>query len=184
MTSVACSFEGCNKPQLSRGYCVACYARLRRTGKLPRLTPDERLFSKIEKSPDPEGCWLWTGSIAPTGYGLLRRDKRTQYAHRFMYERLVGEIPDGLVIDHLCRVRNCVNPKHLEPVTQYVNVIRGDGPKVHGSKTHCLRGHPFTEENTYVFRNGRHCRLCKRERQEKYNARKRGMLNALPLDPR
>jgi hypothetical protein len=154
---------------------VACYARLRRSGELSALTSEDRLFGKIRKSTASDGCWLWTGSTMKNGYGQLRRNGRTVLAHRYVYERYSGPIPDGLDLDHLCRVRNCVNPEHLEPVTRSVNVIRGDVPKRNGSKTHCLRGHLFDEENTYVFEGSRMCRACRRVR-----ARERRDVNASP----
>lgn len=70
-------------------------------------------------------CWKWTGAITETGYGVLQVNGRKTYAHRFVYERLIGRIPVGLVIDHLCRVRSCVNPAHMEPVTNEENLRRG-----------------------------------------------------------
>ncbi len=87
-------------------------------------------------------------------------------AHRFAYELLVGPIPDGLVIDHLCRVRHCVNPAHMEPVTRWENTLRGGSfSAVAARQTHCVNGHPFDEENTHVDRRGfRRCRACNRER--------------------
>lgn len=100
-----------------------------------------------------EDCWLYAGKLTSQGYARVQNTM----AHRAMYEAFLGSIPDGLVIDHLCRVRHCINPLHLEPVTSRVNTLRGSSVK-----THCIRGHEFTEENTlYHKRGGRNCRICK-----------------------
>jgi hypothetical protein len=91
---------------------------------------------------------------------------RVRQAHRFAWELLRGAIPDGLTLDHLCRNRRCVNPDHLEPVTAVENTMRGQAPHaINARKTHCLRGHAFDEENTYVRSDGaRICRACVRAR--------------------
>jgi hypothetical protein len=83
---------------------------------------DEKLWAKVDKTDD---CWLWTGAKTSSGYGMVSHDSGVRPVHRVVYELLVGSIPDGLVIDHLCSVRNCVNPAHLEPVTNAENVSRG-----------------------------------------------------------
>ena len=125
------------------------------------MTFKERLFNKIRKKP---GCWEWKAHISQAGYGQLKgRGKKVVYAHRAVYEMLVGPIPKGLTIDHLCRNRACVNPNHMEPVTSVENVMRGQGPfAVNARKTHCKRGHEFTGDNTYRSRKGRECRKCKK----------------------
>jgi hypothetical protein len=125
---------------------------------------EQRLWEKI--SPEPNsGCWLWTGYADPLGYGQTYVDGRVRWAHRAAYEFYVGKIPDGLVLDHKCRVPCCVNPDHLEPVTQKVNVRRG---LVYG-KTHCKLGHQFDEANTYLNpRNGsKSCKACRAMRAQK-----------------
>lgn len=127
---------------------------------------EDRFWEKVDKT-DDGGCWLWTAYTMPNGYGLfgVRRGKMI-LAHRFAYQVRVGEIPSGLVIDHLCRVRNCVNPTHLEAVTQWENVLRGAGGP-NGRKTHCPNGHEYTEENVYRrpgYPGSRYCRQCRRER--------------------
>jgi len=116
-----------------------------------------------------EECWGWTGARASEGYGRMRAAGRYFYAHRFAYELLVGPIPKGLSIDHLCRNRLCVNPNHLEAVTQRQNVLRGTGsPAINHKKTECSRGHPYTPENTYIQidhgREHRSCLTCRRAR--------------------
>lgn len=132
----------------------------------------ERLLARFEI--DEHGCWLWTSRLfTQTGYScitVLMDDGRWSptVAHRAMYMALVGPIPDGLHIDHLCRVRACVNPDHLEPVTQRENTMRGENQTARQVlQTACIHGHPFTEENTYRKPgkpNKRECRQCNRER--------------------
>ncbi len=106
-------------------------------------------------------CWAWSGFVAPNGYAQLGQ----RGAHRVAYELLVGPIPHGLQIDHLCRNRGCVNPQHMEPVTIKTNVLRGIGiTAVHAKQTHCKHGHEFTPENTrYDAKGSRCCRACARE---------------------
>ena len=110
------------------------------------------------------GCWLWIGTCSSHGYGLLQK----QYAHRISYIHFKGPIPNGLQIDHICRVRSCVNPDHLEAVTAQENKRRGEGIAVQNArKSHCISGHVFNENNTYIRthpsgRQTRQCRICKR----------------------
>lgn len=108
------------------------------------------------------GCWVW---ITGNGdYGRIRVGAEVKIAHRVAYELFVGPIPAGMQIDHLCRNRSCVNPSHLEPVTNRENTLRGVGfAAVNASKTECDHGHDYTPENTYVTPDGsRQCRECRR----------------------
>jgi hypothetical protein len=156
---------------LARGFCNAHYKRLWRTGVLEPLEerwardPEERFWEQVDKT--GEGCWLWLGCLHDFGYGMFSVRQRRVYAHRFAYELLVGPIPDGLEIDHLCRNPRCVNPEHLEPVTHAENILRGEAPSAHNArKTHWVRGHRFNRENTYVVKatGARMCRRCVKER--------------------
>lgn len=116
---------------------------------------------------DERGCWLWQGYVDRKGYGIVRWDGKSRKAHRVTYESLIGPIGDGLQIDHLCRVRNCVNPAHLEAVTMLENIARS----IPGNtlKTHCPKGHEYTPENTYTSKVGkRHCRACSAERYREW----------------
>lgn len=107
-----------------------------------------------------DGCWEWEGRVNEKGYAMYDVPGRAVKAHRYTYELLVGPIPEGLELDHLCRVRACVNPAHLEPVTHQENMRRG----AHALKTHCPHGHTYTGENLRVrsHDNGRSCRTCDR----------------------
>jgi len=144
----------------------------------------ERFLSKL--IPTEDGCWEWSGGhYQITGYTIFNLKMadgvwRPGYGHRASWELLVGPIPDGLVMDHLCRNRGCVNPDHLEPVTQRVNNLRGESRSARQATwTHCPQGHPFDEGNTYRRPSGkRECRECTRERdRQRYrrvgNRRKR-----------
>ena len=114
-----------------------------------------------------DSCWLWKGPKTNNGYGVSARFERTIVAHRRAYLELVGPIPEGMQLDHLCRVRHCVNPAHLEPVSPSENWHRSNAHQVwqtYAAQTHCKRGHEFTPENTYIrpSRSNRECRICKR----------------------
>lgn len=117
-------------------------------------------------SPEPNsGCWLWTGTISQAGYGVVNGQKRGgKFAHRLAYQVWKGPIPHGLHLDHLCRVRCCINPGHLEPVTHQENIKRGllceVSPNRARKRTHCSEGHLLDDANIYWQGNGRRCRIC------------------------
>lgn len=132
----------------------------------------ERFWSKVIRG---DGCWTWSGAhFTMTGYAIFNKKMddgvwRPTVAHRVAYEIAVGPIPDGLVIDHLCRNRGCVNPQHMEPVSRGENVLRGESQSARQARqTHCIHGHEFTPENTYRrpgAPNKRDCRVCMRRRE-------------------
>lgn len=124
------------------------------------MTADEqrRFLAKLMVG---DGCWLWFAARTPAGYGVMRVGGVPSYAHRLAYEWFVGPIPKGLHIDHLCRVRNCVRPDHLEAVTAAENRARGLLGDLGSPITHCKWGHPFSEDNTRIGGDGyRYCRAC------------------------
>lgn len=120
------------------------------------------VWSKVQKT---ETCWLWTGKLTKKGYARYGLHKPNSYAHIASYEEVNGVVPEGLELDHLCRVRHCVNPSHLEAVTHLENIRRGKSPSAfHRVKSHCYKGHPFNSDNTIVNEKGwRVCITCKRE---------------------
>ncbi len=146
----------------------------------------ERFLATVGKNgpvsdhrPDLGPCWLWLKGIdSSNGYARFR----LEWAHRVSYKIHVGAIPEGLTIDHLCRVRHCVNPAHLEAVTRVENILRGTGwSGRNAQKTHCVHGHEFTPENTYLEPQWkgrgsgvmRRCKTCNRDKRLRYyHARK------------
>lgn len=134
----------------------------------------ERFEAKIDRSGD---CWIWTGHIRPNGYGAFHVDGKLTSVHRFAYEYFVGPIPDGAHLDHLCRVRACANPAHLEPVSPRENVLRGQSPHVQlFHEDTCKRGHPLVGDNVYIWHkrpNQRGCKACRYQRVLDYQRRRR-----------
>lgn len=189
-----CSIEGCDKPHEANGLCTHHYDTWRHHGD--PLTPvrihgDDvaRFWSKVYKHGPLAGtdtlaagkgqCWLWTDTPGTRGYGAFNYaagDRRiTLRAHQYAYELLVGPVPEGLELDHLCRVHNCVNPSHLEAVTHRENILRGEGLAAKAARqTHCVNGHPFSGDNLRVNAKGhRRCRTCVYEAGKRRDARKR-----------
>lgn len=167
----ACSIDGCEERAECRGWCSMHYTRWKRTGdprpdQAPTIKNDDqaRFWARVATT---SGCWLWTGSLTSDGYGQFRWGNKNNTAHRFSFVLHGGELVDGMHLDHLCRVRECVNPAHLEQVTPRENTMRGIGPgAVNAFKDACLAGHPFDEKNTYVNSRGhRRCRACASRRE-------------------
>lgn len=118
----------------------------------------ERFWSKVKENPDT-GCWEWTASTGFYGYGQYSHKSHPTRAHRLAYMEMVGEIPDGLHLDHLCRNRCCVNPDHLDPVPQLVNMRRA-------MTTHCKNGHLRSEHSRHRPNGSRYCGTCQTHRVE------------------
>lgn len=132
----------------------------------------QRFWARVDKT---DTCWLWNRVYkGNSGYGTLSINGKETRAHRFSYETFVGPIPKGMTIDHLCRVRNCVNPEHLEPVTPRENTLRGTAPSAFNkTKTHCKKGHLFAGNNLYVNPRGdRNCKTCKAIWQKDWQIRR------------
>lgn len=173
-----CKFPGCPGLWHARGWCNVHYERWRRHGDPAGgrrnfdRTDAERFFQKVEFD-FSSGCWPWQAQIV-SGYGRFRFNGRQQPAHRWAYLKFVGPIPKGLVLDHLCRNRSCVNPAHLEAVTPAENVARG----LRRKKTHCPAGHPYDEANTRIGPTGhRFCRACvRRHRRGDYTRWRAGVM--------
>lgn len=136
------------------------------------MDTNERFWTKVAKG---DGCWLWTAGKDGKGYGAAYVNLRQVRAHRLAYELLVGPIPDNMTIDHLCRNRVCVNPAHMEVVTQGENTARSN--RIQGvayrARSCCKHGHPWTPENTYNRPDGaRICRACGLAATRRYLSRK------------
>lgn len=157
-TTSGCSVVDCSRKHYARTWCRAHYGRWIRSGQSPmtplkEMYPPGRFWSNVLFTED---CWLWKGPKWD-GYGIF--SKHHVRVHRYAYEFCVGPIPDGLTIDHLCRIRACVRPEHLEPVTHVENIKRGWA--VRPRQSHCKNGHEFTPENTYRYSISLGMRVCK-----------------------
>ena len=132
------------------------------------------LYLSLIPDRDPEKCWVWPLDRGAR-YSRVSIGNRQMKAHRLIYDALVGPIPDRLTLDHLCRNTHCVNPAHLEPVTEKVNILRGAGPPaLNARKTHCNHGHPLTGENLRPHADGkRRCRACQKVAWQLKNTRRR-----------
>jgi len=159
--------------------CHAHYQRWRTTGEVSPERPIEeagraweaRFWALVARSDQPGACWLWLGHINPNGYAQwqIAKTSKAELVHRIAYRLMYGEIDQTLQLDHLCKIRHCVNPDHLEQVTAKENNMRSTSPTAFNRlKTHCKYGHPFDVTNTlYRPNGGRACRLCKKLRRRR-----------------
>lgn len=129
------------------------------------VTTADIFVGKIQKT---DSCWFWKGHINTLGYGRIGILNKNYAAHRISYQLFKGKIPNGLTLDHLCRVRHCVNPQHLEAVTSAVNTLRGNAPSaINKRKTYCINGHELKGRNIYFYSKEksygpfRCCKLCR-----------------------
>lgn len=175
-----CRVAGCKNivgMKAAKGMCSKHYQMFLKTGDPlgttapPAIPAIDRFNNMVVRTAK---CWLWTGSMDGNGYGMFADQGRTFRAHRWMYEHAVAPIGEGLVLDHLCRTPSCVNPAHLEPVTNDENLERGWGRRIkNGWINNCINGHEYTSENTYVNPKGRLvCRACSHESRRRYEQRK------------
>lgn len=167
-----CSMSDCNEPIRARGLCRKHWAKERYHGRLDNYQPIERRRLAIDTIHEyvevgPADCWLWQLSKNDRGYGIGGYNSRGEHAHRLVYELFVGQIPDGLELDHLCRVRHCVNPDHLEVVTHVENMRRS--PLL--NPTHCRQGHRMITRDSQGG-----CTICARDRRRLYSRRRRAAL--------
>lgn len=184
-----CRIDDCEKRATRRGLCPKHWER-QAAGKDPAapswhdLTDEERFWPKVDKNgpvpaerPDLGPCWVWIAGKTGSGYGAFGiGHAEIDLAHRWCYRLLVGPIPDGLELDHLCRNRACVRPDHLEPVTHGSNMRRSPivPSTINAGKAFCDQGHEFTPENTRITTAGtRECKECRREITRRYRARLR-----------
>ena len=166
---------------MARGMCQSHYDVYRRNGMPPLPDAVAKFWAQIDLETAP-GCWLWTGYVAPDGYGKIWADGREKGVHRFAYELLVGPVGEES-LDHLCHTydeacdggttcihRRCANPEHLEPCSLGENTRRG---RNHNSRvTHCPSDHEYSPENTYISPSGdRRCKECNRERARRFSRR-------------
>lgn len=161
----SCAVPECARPYLAKGLCRLHYDRQWATGSVELLDRSiplaDRLWPRINKRGD--GCWVWTGALNASGYGVIGLGAMTlARVHRLTYEMLVGPIPEGLQLDHLCRVRACCNPTHLEPVTNRENFLRGEHPIARAVRSNrCARDLHDMAVTAHVRPNGtRYCRAC------------------------
>jgi len=179
MTTI-CKVLACGRLTVAREMCGRHYQRWAKFGDPIGPTLADKFWAKVNKT---DTCWLWTATTnGKPGYGSfcgseLRYENGSRHkvlAHRFAYELLVGPIPAGMELDHLCRVRLCVNPGHLEPTDHRTNTLRGESPPaLQARRMECTRGHPFDK----IQGDGRrHCSICDREKEARRYIRRYGRI--------
>lgn len=138
------------------------------TSRKKDRSPVDRFYERVVRT---DGCWEWTGYVDPGGYARFSIDGNSKLAHRFSYEWHVGPIPDGMTVDHICFTTTCTRPNHLRLLSREENTRRQRS----AMKTHCVNGHEYTPENTYIRPSGggvRDCRICIRERVSRYQQKR------------
>ncbi len=175
--ALVCSVDGCDGELEARGLCQLHYGRWRKTGSIAdpqRPSAQDRFWAKVDKGSMRE-CWQWLGSHGQAGHGTFWDGSKPEAAHRYAYRILIGPIPEGMTIDHLCRNPACVNPAHMECVTLVENILRSTGVSaINAKKTHCPQGHPYDEANTYVDNRGaRTCIICRNAASRRSYTRKK-----------
>lgn len=177
----SCTVDGCDRSRKGQGFCSLHYDRWRKFGDplATKLIPvEQRFWSKVERR-GPHECWPWREALDRDGYGRFWFNGANLPAARYAHMLLIGPIPDGYTIDHVwargCTRKDCTNPAHLEAVPPGENTLRGNSfSGLNVKKTHCIRGHEFTPENTYEppKRPGtRQCRTCRRASGANYRER-------------
>lgn len=149
----------------ARPVALSDWAAKMQQKSIPQLSPEQldKFWYRVEVH-QPSGCWQWRGTIERWGYGQFSLGKKAGKfrAHRVAYSVLIGPVPDGMQLDHLCRNNGCVNPDHLQVTTGRINTLRGYGTSgMNARKTHCKRGHELSGDNIYQYGNRRSCKLCK-----------------------
>jgi len=170
-----CTVHDCAQYVVANDMCDRHYRRWKRTGSTElgtRFRTALERFDEANVTEDDNGCWVWLDGRSEQGYGRFNARRKFYLVHRFSYELLIGPIPEGLVLDHLCRNRACFNPWHLDPVTDRVNIVRGEGFAARAARaTTCPSGHPYDEANTYQWNGVRYCKACRAHRSQIRNAR-------------
>lgn len=187
LTPRLCDFPGCTNKHDAKGLCSGHRRQMlkglplsqlqfqRRHGEPPIITYVEQPCSEWGVSQGlTTPCHIFDNGTSSQGYGRIAINRKAIYVHRYVWERDIGPIPDGMSIDHICRVRNCCNVNHLRVVTHQVNMtenIVGSCWQKNAAKTHCPKGHPYDETNTIIVRtksgNGRKCRTCDNARRRR-----------------
>jgi hypothetical protein len=171
----ACTVHGCELPQYAHGWCENHYARQRRHGGLhdaraQRSDPVARFWSQVNKT---DTCWLWTGGLNNGGYGRYSTGDGSIGPHVYAVLLDGREVPDGMEVDHLCRVRHCVRPDHLDVVTHTTNVRRSLPHRA--QLPTCRNGHELTLDNVMPSQGKRACRICVKAAQRRYRQKLKTM---------
>lgn len=180
-----CTVESCDRETRTKAspYCEKHYSRWKRHGDpeivLKDHTPAVERWKTNYDYDNRTGCWIWRGPFT-RGYGFIQEGRKKRHmAHRFVYEQVIGKIPDDVELDHKCRNEACINPWHMDPKTHLINVRRGDAGIKNAAKEQCDHGHEFTPENTRIQSSGgRECCACRRRINREYMRKRRAASRA------